>query len=66
MGVVFSTVKDGTFPLNNISYQLFLDTVQWHSLSDKRLMRYSNEVKRFWALGYKLFKGRCCIKSGRY
>lgn len=53
----FRLINEGKFPLENIAYKLFLDVVQWHSLSDKTKMRYSSEVKTFWAIVYRIFKG---------
>ena len=44
-------------PLNNISYLLFLDIVQWFSNSHTHSMCYSETVKQFWHNGRKLFKG---------
>jgi hypothetical protein len=52
----FRLISDGTFPKNNISIQLFLDVVRWHG--NKTKMTYSNDVKKFWTVGYKLFKGK--------
>lgn len=37
---------------------LFKDVVTWFSLDNRHKMRYSNEVKKFWRVGLKLFKGR--------
>ena len=51
-------VHAGSFPLDNISFQLFLDVVRWLNLGTKGQMRYSPDVKRFWATGYKLFRGK--------
>ncbi len=52
----FRLVRNGKFPLDNIALQLFLDVVKWHSCDTVYAMRYSSNVKRFWAVGYKLFK----------
>jgi len=62
----FRNVHNDTFPLDNISYQLFLDVVRWHDTDDKRRMRYSEEVKRFWATGLKLFRGKSLHFMGGY
>ncbi|VDI16343.1 Hypothetical predicted protein [Mytilus galloprovincialis] len=45
-------------PLKNIAFLLFKDVVSWYSLDDSHKMRYSPEVKQFWRVGLKLFKGR--------
>ena len=51
-------VAESTFPLTNIGYLLFLDIVNWFSNKSTSQMRYSEDVKRFWRIGLKLFKGR--------
>ena len=43
------------FPISNICYNVFRDLILWHTLSDKRRMRYTPEVKRFWHIGKILF-----------
>ena len=48
-------VAEKTFPMSNIAYLLFLDIVNWFSSTH---MRYSDEIKRFWRVGLKLFKGK--------
>ena len=44
-----------SFPLTNISYQVFLDLVQWHSVSDHKQMRYNPKVMQFWSVCKILF-----------
>ena len=51
-------VAEGKMPLTNIAYLLFLDVVDWYSLEDTRTMRYSDNIKWFWKIGMKLFKGK--------
>lgn len=51
-------VSEGTFPMNNICFQLFLDVVRFFGTQSTIEMRYSNEVKRFWMTGFRLFHGR--------
>ena len=46
------------FPLDNIAFQLFLNVAEWYSLNNTVTMRYDEQCKRFWKLGYKLFHGR--------
>ena len=50
-------IKYGTLPFENKAHDLF-DVVQWHSLEHPGNMRHSEKVKRFWGVGYKLFKER--------
>ena len=51
-------VAEKSFPMSNIAYLLFLDIVNWFSTKTTTQMRYSDEVKRFWRVGLKLFKGK--------
>lgn len=59
-------VSKGEFPLDNIAYQLFLDVVKFYSSSNIHSMRYTKDVKDFWALGYKLFRGKFIRFMGGY
>lgn len=45
-------------PLSNVAFLLFKDVVEWYSIDDTRQMRYSAEVRQFWRIGLKLFKGK--------
>ena len=49
-------LADGTFPVDNLAFQLLMDVSKWYSSETVYGMRYSEEVKHFWTLGYKLFK----------
>ena len=49
----------GSFPISNISYQVFLDLVNWYFLPDKKIMRYSPQVKQFWHICKILFHNQC-------
>lgn len=51
-------VADNSFPLQNIAYLLFLDVVNWFSNETTSQMRYSEDVRKFWRVGLKLFKGK--------
>jgi len=51
-------LADGTFPMDNIAFRLFMDVVRFLSLPTSAAMRYSNDVKLFWRAGYLLFKGK--------
>ena len=48
-------LASGSFPMTNICYSIFLDLIQWHTVSNPTEMRYTPEVKRFWYLGKILF-----------
>lgn len=51
----FRQVKENRFPLNNISFLLWYEVVQWYECRTTTRMRYSEETKTFWKLGYRLF-----------
>jgi len=52
----FEMVNTGVFTANHIAAQLFLDVVNFSKLTDVRRIRYTPEVKQFWAVGQSLFK----------
>ncbi|XP_066266599.1 uncharacterized protein [Branchiostoma lanceolatum] len=51
-------VEEGEFPLDNISFHLWCEVVQWYGLDTSSEMRYSPVTKSFWKLGWRLFGGR--------
>lgn len=51
-------LENGKFPTDNLSFKLFMDVVRWFKGETVHSMRYSPTVKRFWALGYTLFKDK--------
>ena len=52
-------LKEGTFPLDNICYMLFLDLAEWFDKPFTSQMRYLREdTRQFWEVGYRLFKGK--------
>jgi hypothetical protein len=51
-------MSEGAFPFENIAFLLFLDVIKWHNNENIQQMRYSDTVKSFWKLGYRLFHGR--------
>ena len=51
-------VASGQFPMNNIAYLLFMDVVDWFSSDSTTKMRYSEDTKKFWRVGLKLFRGK--------
>ena len=53
-----SLVCSGTFPMSNISFLMFLDTVRWLSLTNTRMMRFRDDTVRFMLVGWMLFGGQ--------
>ena len=54
-------MESGRFPTTNICYRVFLDLVQWYSISKPSDMRYSPDLKEggfalFGDLGFGTFK----------
>ena len=54
----FYMLKCGYFPVTNISFQLFLDTVRWYSTEKKEGVRYRDASKEFFKTGGTLFHGQ--------
>ena len=54
----FELVLAKKFPLNNLSFLLFLETIRFYNCESTTEMRYSNETKRFWKSGYRLFHAK--------
>lgn len=54
----FNLISDGSFPANHISLQLFLDVVKFATIENASSMRYTPEVKEFWAVGKSMFKSK--------
>jgi hypothetical protein len=48
-------IIDGTFPLDNLAFVLFMETVRFFSTKNTSEMRYSDTSKLFWKTGYRLF-----------
>ena len=55
---MFELISDGTFPYANITFLLFEDVISWFKCNDIRQIRYSEVTKRFWNVGYMLFKNK--------
>ena len=53
-----SLVKEDKFPLDNISFLLFLETTRFYSQKHTSEMWYYTETKRFWKTGYRPFHGK--------
>ena len=51
-------VANNCFPLDNISFLLFLDVVNFYSKENVCAMRYRQDTYLFWIYGYLLLKGR--------
>ena len=54
----FTLVAKGKFPLDNIAFLLFLETVRWFSLQSTTMMWYWNETVILWKMGYRLLKDK--------
>jgi hypothetical protein len=54
----FRQISKNEFPLSNISFLLWSEVVKWYSCKGTCFMRYSDETKKFWKLGYRMFGGR--------
>ena len=52
------SVNDETFPLENLAFVLFMETVRFFSTGSTSEMRYSEETKLFWKTGYRLFHAK--------
>ena len=59
-------IADGTFPLDNIAFQIFLDVAEWFGLENTVAMWYSPNVVKFWRIGYRLFHGKFLRFMGGY
>ena len=49
--------KNGTFPFNTIPFLLFMDVVRFLDNANSSSMRYSEAMKKFCRIGYRLFHG---------
>ena len=54
----FHLVKQNKYPLRNLAFLLWLETVRWFSCITLSEMWYWNETKKFWRAGYRLFHGK--------
>jgi hypothetical protein len=48
-------VKDGIFPLENISFLLWVEVVKWYKQDTTSSMRYTEDTKIFWKLAWRHF-----------
>jgi hypothetical protein len=51
----FRLVHQHKFPLSNISFLLWAEVVKWFCCGNTCSMRYSEQTKIFWKLGWRLF-----------
>ena len=49
-------VNDGSFSFDDIAFLLFMDVCRFLSSENTSGIRYSDKVKHFWRIGYRLFK----------
>ena len=54
----FRQITSDTYPSRNIAFSLLSEVVSWYSKDTTSAMRYSDETKKFWKLGYQLFGGK--------
>lgn len=54
----FRLVSESRFPMQNISFLLWLEVIRWYQQGTSTTMRYMNQTKLFWKLGWRLFGGR--------
>ena len=50
----FKVLVDGKYPVDNIAFRLFLETVRWFSLDTTSQMTYWDDTKTFWKVAYKI------------
>ena len=55
---LIDAIKTNKLPADNIALHLFLEIVDWYGHTTVHAMRYSAQVKRWWAIGYRLFRER--------
>ncbi len=53
-----SCIADGKVTKDNICFLLLLDLVKFYKSKSTTLVKYSEPVKLFWRIGWKLFKGK--------
>ena len=55
---LYRIVNDGSFSFENIYFILFTDMCRFLSCKNTSGIRYSDKVKHFWRIGYRLFHGK--------
>ena len=51
-------VHSNNFPLDNIAYLLWVEVLKWYTMENTSSMRYSDQTKKFWKLGWRVFGGK--------
>ena len=54
----FQLVCENRFPFSNIAFQLWLEIVRWYRQDTSTTMRYMDQTKMFWKLGWRIFGGK--------
>lgn len=54
----FRLILAGRYPLDNIAFLLWIETVNWYKQDTTSGMRYMDHTKTFWKLGWRHFEGR--------
>ena len=54
----FQLVSENRFPFSNIAFLLWLEIVRWYRQGTSTTMRYMDQTKMFWKLGWRLFGGK--------
>ena len=54
----FRQLASDSFPLKNIAFLLWADVVKWVNCTTTTHMRYSDDTKKFWKMGWRIFGGR--------
>ena len=62
----FRLVENEFFPLKNCAFHLWNDVVSFYSKENTSCMRYSNEFKQLWKLGWRSFGGKFLHFMGGY
>ena len=61
---MITLIADGIFPLDNIAFRLFLETIRWYSLKTTTNMWYWEDTLKFWKMGYRLLKDKFILFMG--
>ena len=57
-------ISECTYPLDNIAFMLFLETVRWYSMQTTTQMNYSEQSLDFWKVRYRLMGDRFLLFMG--
>ena len=56
--LLIQQIIDGSLPVTNIAFLLCLERAKWQSLGSTAAMRFRKISKTFWAVVYRLLKGK--------